>query len=578
VAVSIVAALRPEWLKVSVNRAARASGVDPAYVSRLARRFRAAAEKLLARLTRRGRKPTRPSAAAAAELRKAKALLVLATAALRSRGKDLRALVTGAFDRLEADLGISATELCAALALSERTFRAWRAAPPAATPDATAPAPTPPKRSRSPRRPRFHFDVMLGGVQFGADTTAVRVFGVDLKLVGVQDIGGRDSALLDAVVVDTTESAAHVKAAFAAALAACPGAQMVTDQGTPYMAEATVDVLRDLDVEHAPQKEGDPCGKSTVERSFKSLKDVLAPLLDLSNFLADRFAPLRDHAIAVPFTRLVTGVVLRAYQAGARAARRTDDARGGAVTEDTLVRAAARAREDARATDRSARLWLGDLHAQLRFPGSAHAFVDQFRRFPLTALKDAERALRQRLLLKDDVRDLWRYFAVLARSAKDAFFRDRDARAGAADLAARARSGAARVDAERSVFRDDPVRWLHAAFDLLAQHWLPETRELLFGGVGPGSGNLVAALAHLARTRGPQATEHIARAVLQDFLRDRRPRLGDDGGRALAAVLDRHLRSLPRADDEPRLADVLRGATPTCSRGGPPQPLIISTA
>jgi hypothetical protein len=45
--------------------------------------------------------------------------------------------------------------------------------------------------------------VFLPGTQVGADTTDLSVFGVPLKLVGVQDIGGRDRSLFDSVVIDT---------------------------------------------------------------------------------------------------------------------------------------------------------------------------------------------------------------------------------------------------------------------------------------------------------------------------------------------------------------------------------------
>jgi hypothetical protein len=571
-AVVILTAHQPAWLTVSTADAARALGVHPSYVSRLAGRFLTPARTLLATLTRRGRRPARGGESAAARaLRKTQALLETAAALVRSPRAAVRPLVLGAFVRMHAEYGISKTEFCNALGLSERTFRAWRgrhaAAAVAPTP---APAPTPPAKpkKRGPRRPRLHFDVFVPDVQFGADTTDLHVFGVDLKLVGLQDIGGRDRSLFDAVVVDTTESADHVKKAFETVLAACPGAQTLTDQGTPYMAQATVDLFNALDVEHAPQREGHPQGKATVERGFLSLKAALAPLVDLTNFLAARFPLLRDPSIAVPFTRLATAVALRAHQAGARAARRADDARGG-VDEDALVRAAARAREDARAEDRSVRLWLSQLHAQLRFPGSLEAFVRDFRRVPLEALKDAERDLRKRLIIKDDIRDLWRYFAVLARNARDALFRERDARDAAQALAEQRRRDDARADTERRAFLEDPVRWLHVAFDLIALHW--HRGELLFDGVGPGSGNLAAALGHLAATRGAQATVDITRVVLDEFLRARHHEFGHDGARALSAVVERHLAALRRFADDVGVADSLRGAIPTRSRGDPSQ-------
>ena len=48
-------------------------------------------------------------------------------------------------------------------------------------------------RDRGPRRPRFGFDVVLPQTQIGADTTDLNAFGVPLKLVAAQDIGGRAS-------------------------------------------------------------------------------------------------------------------------------------------------------------------------------------------------------------------------------------------------------------------------------------------------------------------------------------------------------------------------------------------------
>jgi len=244
-------------------------------------------------------------------------------------------------------------------------------APRASAPLTATTTAAPPRgpRKRPPRRPRFTFDVFVPGTQIGADTTDLEAFGLRLKLVGVQDIGGRAESLFDAVLIDTRESADHVEAAFRAVLADCPGVQAITDQGTPYMAEQTRAALANLDAEHAPQKEGDPTGKSTVEKGFDSLKRIGRPLLALSGTLAELVPSLRSPDLAVPFARLVVGTVLRAYQAGARGAHRAFEARDGA-SEDTLVRAAARAREAARVDDRSARLLLAHLHGL--YVGWAH--------------------------------------------------------------------------------------------------------------------------------------------------------------------------------------------------------------
>ena len=145
------------------------------------------------------------------------------------------------------------------------------------------------------------------------------------------------------------------------------------------MAAATKLALDELHAEHAPQKEGDPTGKSTVERGFGSLKDVLSPLLSLSDRLAELVPPLRTADLAIPFARLLVATALRAYQAGARATRRAVEATGNA-SEDTLVRAAARVREAAQSTDRSARLLLTHLHGLFLFSTSATRFAELYRR------------------------------------------------------------------------------------------------------------------------------------------------------------------------------------------------------
>jgi hypothetical protein len=585
VALSIVAMRHPEWLAVSVADAARQLVVHPSYVSRLAGRFLEPARALVASLIRRGRKPARRAESnAQAELRKTRALLAVATSALgtsKPRGGALRAIVLAAFVRLQAEYGISITEFCAALALSPRTFRAWRARPadpadrqPPSTPPFSEPRPPKPKK-RPPRRPRFQFDVFLPDTQFGGDTTDLRAFGVDLKLIGVQDIGGRDGALFTSVVIDTAESADHVIKAFEPVLAQCPGAQALTDQGTPYMAEPTCDLFGNLEVEHAPQAEADPRGKATVERGFGSLKHILQPLLDVTDALADKLPLLRSAEIAVPFARLATGIVLRAYQAGARAARRALDTRG-ASTDGELARAAARARDAARATDRSVRLWLEHVHNALRFAGSEEQFVRNFRRYPLDVLKDAERSLRQRLLNRDDIRDLARYYGALVRTAFDAFRTARRISQESHALLDQRRRDEQHAAAERRAFLQQPLRWLQHALDLIAMQWLPHRRELLFDGVGAGSGNLSAALARIATIHGASGALDMTRTALDDFCRAHRHNLGNDGIIAVVRVVETHLVQFRKQDST--VANSALGATPLKTRGDHPLPLTISTA
>jgi hypothetical protein len=163
-------------------------------------------------------------------LKRARAVDRLARA-LRGASGSYRRAVQAAIDKEADDL----------------PFRHWLRAP-RATPPAMVPAP--PSHGRRKRPPR----IFLPGTQLGADTTNLSAFGVALKLVRVQDIGGRDQRLFDAAVIDTRESPGHVIEAFRAVLKECPGMQAITDQGTPYLVEEIRAELRVLAAEHAPQK------------------------------------------------------------------------------------------------------------------------------------------------------------------------------------------------------------------------------------------------------------------------------------------------------------------------------------
>ena len=582
-AVALVHRERPDWLTVRVGDAARAAGVEPERVSRLATRVTKPLHALVEKLTQRGR-PAReaPRDALRAELVRVRALLAVASALLALvtiRKSAARDLVVGAWHRLTKELpSLSKTDFCKALALSERTFRHWLRVPRASAPPTTPPAPPATKapRKRALRRPRFQFDVFLPDTQFGADTTALSAFGVPLKLVGVQDIGGRDERLFHAVVIDTTESAKHVVDAFRGVLLDCPGAQAITDQGTPYMAAETRAALRTFEAEHAPQKEGDPTGKSTVEKGFDSLKRILEPLLSLSNTLATLVPALHSAELAIPFARLATGTVLRAYQAGARAARRAVDARG-AADEDDLVRAAARAREAARADDRSARLLLAQLHDLFRFPDSATDFVNRFRRYPLDVLRSAETALRKRLLLHgaDEVRSLDRYFAALVRSSFAEHRALRASREASRRVHRRLRDDNDQTDATRQHHLADPVQWLRDALDLLAMQWLPHSRTLLFDGEGLGLAWLRSALQRLRTLHLEIPLADLVHGLLDDFGRARND---DVMTHTIARLVLRELAALP-PQQHSTLADQYEGAIPRpigrSARSAAPSPLPI---
>ncbi|HET9701185.1 MAG TPA: hypothetical protein VFP70_09720 [Burkholderiales bacterium] len=369
ICLAVVHRSHPHWLAIRLGDAAAQGGVAPQRLSRLCSRALPRMSALCAALTRRGRPPGGAEVDhAQADAAITAALLEVATSlleAIRPTGPVVRALVVGAVMRLRIDQPtLTRQRLCGALALSPRTLRAWLAQahktkPPQAPP---LPPPRPPrdKRQRLPRRRRFDFDVVLPGTQFAADTTDLGAFGVPLKLIATQDVGGRDASLLEAVLVDSTESAERVCQVLTETLAQVPGAQLLTDQGTPYLAQLTRATLDTLEVEHAIQREADPCGKSTIERAFGSVKTIAQPLLSLSDRLAAAVPPLARADLAQAATTLLITALLRAYQAGARAAHRASTQRTGSA--NSLAQAAHDHRAQARADDKSARLLLTHVH------------------------------------------------------------------------------------------------------------------------------------------------------------------------------------------------------------------------
>jgi hypothetical protein len=552
IALGLVFRFKPAWVAVDLGTAAAEAGVRPQRLSRLVTRVIDPFEAVVARLTRRGR-PGREDGpeAISTELALTQELLGVSASILRDlspRGTAVRERLIGAFERLQQRYPLTQQRFCETLGIAPRTFRHWLTQPRRAGQRRVAPSAQPtPRPPRPLRRGRFGFDVTLPATQFAADTTDLVACGVPLKLVAAQDVGGRDAALFDAVIVDDHESAEHVAQVLDCALADAAGAQLITDQGTPYLATRTREALVALDVEHAPQKEGDPLGKATVERAFRAVKDIARPLFALTNQAATAMPALHCASLARALATVVITALLRAYQHGARAARVADTARGD-INPDELARRAEVSREHARATDRSARLLLTHVHELYAMPGSVQTFVNSLRRYPLVVLHDAERALRQQAH-RTDIRDRKSYFSAIVRNLCDEYRkqRERETQARAQQVALRRQH---HEHAQRmAAFHADPLTWLRHALDLLAMQWLPDTGELLFGGIGLGQAYLLAALERLALLHGADAVADLARGALHDFRLANADRLGPHGAAAIAALLERSLETLASTPD-----------------------------
>jgi transposase InsO family protein len=541
VALGIVARLHREWIVVDLSVAAKAQGVSTERLSRLVSRAIEPFEKALALLTRRGRPAVDMAAGKLqAELTLCRALLEVAGAILEKiplRRRVVGALVVGAWLRLRGTPGLTQKQFCQALSIPPRTLRSWMSRPPRNV-ERTEPvvlppsAPTRPRR-RGPRRPRFGFDLVLPDTQLAADTTELSAFGVSLKLVAAQDVGGRDHDLLDSIIIDDRESSELVVSVLTQALTGKQGAQVIVDQGTPYMAAATVRALDDLEAEHAPQREGDPQAKSTIERAFETVKVIAGPLLRLTDRLASSIPALHDASLARATARLVVTSTLRAYQAGARAATRAVEARGSLDSEE-LARRAAEHREQARATDRSARLLLGHIHDIYRLPGASKTFVNSLRRYPLEVLEQAEKAFRAQVH-RDDIRDRCSYFAALVRTFHTDYQREQ-ARLEREREQARALEASRQQDeARRRARRASPIDFLRQAIEAIAAAWLPEKRLLLFGGRGVGIAWLERAISWLIEDHDAFAARDLVMGVFADFSLAAAERLGSDG---ITAVRD----------------------------------------
>jgi len=112
----------------------------------------------------------------------------------------------------------------------------------------------------------------------------------------------------------------------------------------------------------------------TQSRAFGTCKQMLEPLLSITDRMAQALPQLADLDLARATVTVLMTLLLRAYQAGARAAHRAVEPRGG-LDEQALARAAAEQRDSARADDRSVRLLLTRIHGayELHSPTTRHS-------------------------------------------------------------------------------------------------------------------------------------------------------------------------------------------------------------
>jgi hypothetical protein len=273
--------------------------------------------------------------------------------------------------------------------------------------------------------------------------------------------------------------------------------------------------------------------------------------------------------LAQHLATLLVATFLRVYVAGRRHLGHPLDGHD----PDVLRAIIEQQRDQARAEDRSVRLFLEAVHAEYAMPTSREAFVRAFRRYPLDDLKDAERRFRAHAC-RCQVRLGDRYFAAVVRDVHD---RNRVCRASErARRRAESEHRRARAAAQAHATQLDahPELRLHQGLDLLADTWQPNTGGFVHDGQLARIW-LRRAMTDLA-TREPLAVTDRIEALLRAWLATRPsapPALCD----AVRAVLRGVITDVQRAASPQSPADFVGGilaqsTRPTHELTRPPPP------
>ena len=148
--------------------------------------------------------------------------------------------------------------------------------------------------------------------------------------------------------------------------------------------------VEDLDIEHCPQKEYTATAKATLERSFRTVKGVIAPIVEWSSELARRVPQLRNANLARCIGRLVVSAVIEAHRIGSesRVSRQTHQ------DPQEIRRIIDEMRDQARADERSKRIFLERMHGEYPLEGSLASFIRSVGGFALEDIQEAERRFR----------------------------------------------------------------------------------------------------------------------------------------------------------------------------------------
>lgn len=336
-----------------------------------------------------------------------------------------------------------------------------------------------------------------------ADTTDIRVLDVPLKLVAVQDPGGRDMSLWEAIQVSETETAAVVGDVAVAAAQGRAGLQLVTDQGRPYIAGEAARAYEAAELEHVPAPEGTPTAKATLERSFGTIKPLLAPLAAFTAQLAAAVPALRHAPLARLLGQLLISAMLEAHRLGLTS--RVGATRPG--DPDLLRVLAAEERYRVAHGNLSRRQLLERLHDEYAMEGSREEFVRSLRYYAYDDIQEAERRFRRAVLRPRDIHRSDRYFVGVLKNVFDKKEPQRRAEREKLKKHLRQREEERLIQEERHQLEVSPDGAILTGLRLSAGTYQPKHGTLLLGGMGGGRVILRRAVATIVERDGTQARD-----------------------------------------------------------------------
>jgi hypothetical protein len=515
---AVVAAYDRRWLAQPLSALVGPEDVAPETLSRLKARLLGPLEGLVARLHRRGRPKTASEALSLrAELEATRTKLELAASVIAAGGVRSRALqdrLVAAYGALEKRHAMSLRDFCTSLGLSERTFRSWRnrkPAPPQDTATTRAAASTQAAAQRGPLRPRV---VPAQPAGDGGHDTHPRLRRRPADRRHPRNPGRRHKELLRAFAVTEQENSDVVVRVLGEALGALPGAQAITDQGTPYIARATQQACEAMEIEPAPQVEGAPTDKAPLERAWGTVKRALAPLLGLTDRVAAAVPQLRSPALARAALALLLGVYLRVYSGGRRHLGHPLEGHDPAALDDAVARAMETppARKTARASC-SCRSYTPTTTSPRISPSTTSsvptaATTSRTSRLPSERCASARAAARSVAATATSPASSATSPSTVALAAP--------ATTPNAKHRRRRHNEQARFEQQDGFLAQHPELRLRQALDALAMQWDDRAARLAWGGAGWGRGTLVRALREM-RGRAPLVWSYDVDAVLRDW-------------------------------------------------------------